>query len=156
MYKTQLAILGVLCVTLGILIGFQWYYNNQQQTPTPTSLSVTLPLTQLEIANTPALRAKGLMERTSICDSCGMLFVFDNEQVQSFWMKNTPLPLDMIFMDTNGNVNTIHRNTVPNQEFPTYSSTKPSKYVLEVPAGWSDKHNIKEQTIVNIYALQRQ
>jgi uncharacterized membrane protein (UPF0127 family) len=93
----------------------------------------------LEIAKTPQERSIGLMNRDSLCETCGMLFVFDFPAIQSFWMKNTKIPLDMIFLDETGKVITIHENTVPFQESPTYQSSKPAKYVLEVTGGWSQK-----------------
>jgi uncharacterized protein len=99
---------------------------------------ISLPQ-NLEIAKTPQERSIGLMNRDSLCETCGMLFVFDSPAIQSFWMKNTKIPLDMIFLDETGNVVTIHEKTTPFQESPSYQSTKPAKYVLEVNAGWTQK-----------------
>jgi uncharacterized membrane protein (UPF0127 family) len=96
----------------------------------------------LEIAKTTQERSIGLMNRDSLCDTCGMLFVFDSSAIQSFWMKNTKIPLDMVFLDETGKVVTIHQKTTPFQESPSYQSTKPAKYVLEVNSGWSQQFSL--------------
>ncbi len=144
-----LCIIVSLLATASLLITYPPF----QQSSQIESKAIVLQFSQLEIANTPELRAKGLMGRASLCDTCGMLFIFDTEQIQSFWMKDTPTSLDMIFLDKKGKIVTIHQNTVPYQENPTYSSTSPAMYVLEVPADWVNKNNISEQQILNISAL---
>ena len=68
---------------------------------------------RVEIADTPEERAKGLMYRDSMSSGAGMLFVFDHPRPVSFWMKNTLIPLDMIFLDAQGVVRTVHSNAVP-------------------------------------------
>jgi hypothetical protein len=67
--------------------------------------------------------------------------LFDNEEVRAFWMKNTVLSLDMIFVNARSEIVTIHKYTTPYSE-ETYMSTKPAKYVLEVNAGYADKQKI--------------
>ena len=95
----------------------------------------------LEVADTPEERARGLMYRNSLAEDSGMLFIFDQDANQSFWMKNTLIPLDMLFIARDGTVVGIHANATP---LSTANITvgKPSRYVLEVPGGWAERHGI--------------
>ena len=72
----------------------------------------------IELADDPAERAEGLMFRDSLPQSAGMLFVYERTQPLSFWMKNTEIPLDMIFIDAAGVVQHIHANAVPHDLTP--------------------------------------
>lgn len=96
---------------------------------------------KVEVADTPDARAHGLMYRRDLAADAGMLFVFPNESDQQFWMKNTPLPLDMIFIDTARTIVGVVADTKP---FSTQARGvgKPSRYVLEVHAGFCAKHGI--------------
>jgi uncharacterized membrane protein (UPF0127 family) len=67
----------------------------------------------IEVADDSAERAQGLMNRASLPSSAGMLFIYEAPQHASFWMKNTLIPLDMIFVDPTGTVTRIHENAVP-------------------------------------------
>lgn len=96
----------------------------------------------IEIANTDSKRALGLMFREEMKENQGMLFVFDNEDYRSFWMKNTILPLDMIFVSADFRIVNIRKHTKPYDQS-QYTSTKPAKYVVEVNAGFTDKYKIK-------------
>lgn len=89
----------------------------------------------VEIAATSEEHAKGLMGRSELCDNCGMLFIFDDEEYRTFWMKNTKIPLSIAFIDSNGIINDI-QDMIPYQTFPTYSSKYPAKFALEVNQGW--------------------
>jgi hypothetical protein len=90
---------------------------------------------QLEIANTPESRSRGLMFRRELPDGRGMLFDFGARETEiSMWMKNTYIPLDMIFIRADGRIRHIAENTTPHSEA-TISSGGPVKGVLEVIAG---------------------
>ncbi|MCK9612181.1 MAG: DUF192 domain-containing protein [Bacteroidales bacterium] len=97
----------------------------------------------IEIVQSEAERTQGLMFRKSMPDSCGMLFIFEDMQPLSFWMKNTHIPLDIIFIDNDFKIVSIAKNTVP---FSTTSipSGKEAMYALELNAGFCDKNGIKE------------
>ena len=90
----------------------------------------------VEVVDTDATRAQGLMYRQELADDAGMLFDFKQEQRVSFWMRNTFIPLDMIFVDAKGVVKNIHVNARPHD--PTgIPSDGPVQYVLEIPGGRS-------------------
>jgi uncharacterized membrane protein (UPF0127 family) len=97
---------------------------------------------QIEVADNASKISQGLMYRERLGENQGMLFIFPDSEPRAFWMKNTILPLDMIFADSNGNIVTIQEHTIPlSQE--SYISEIPAKYVVEVNAGYANAHNIK-------------
>jgi uncharacterized membrane protein (UPF0127 family) len=95
----------------------------------------------IEIADNDYERQLGLMNRESMGEMQGMLFIFPFERLQSFWMLNTLFSLDIIFINSNKEIVTIHKNTTPLSQ-QSYPSTEPAQYVLEVNAGFCDIHNI--------------
>ena len=97
----------------------------------------------VEIADTPDKRETGLMFRDKMEQSQGMLFVFPNEEPQSFWMHNTVLPLDIIYVNSKMEIVKIAKSAKPYDDT-SLPSVKPAQYVVEVNAGFSDKYNLKE------------
>lgn len=97
---------------------------------------------QVEIADTQAAREQGLMNRTSMPQDHGMLFVFDYQANVSFWMKDTLIPLDMVFLDSNGRIVDIYKNATPLSE-DIYRAKSPSKYVIELNGGYCDMYGIR-------------
>jgi uncharacterized membrane protein (UPF0127 family) len=95
----------------------------------------------VEVADTQAERSLGLMNRTSLPSAAGMLFVFDAPQRASFWMKNTLIPLDMIFADSAGRVTRVHSNAVPQDETPIDGGAGVAT-VLEINGGLADRLGI--------------
>ena len=95
----------------------------------------------VELAQDESKRQLGLMYRDKLAENQGMLFVFEGDEDRSFWMKNTVLSLDIIFVNGKNQIVTIHKNTTPYSE-QSYASTKPAQYVVEVNAGYTDKHKI--------------
>lgn len=89
---------------------------------------------QVEFVDTDATRARGLMHRKSLAPDRGMLFDFKTERPVAFWMKNTLIPLDMIFIRADGRILSIARNTTPLSEAPVPSGG-PVRSVLEIPGG---------------------
>lgn len=96
-----------------------------------------------EAAVTQQAQETGLMNRNSLASDRGMLFIFSSERDLNFWMKNTLIPLDIIFLDHNFKVVSIAQNTTPNQTTPTYESGAPAQYALEVNAGWTNLVNLQ-------------
>ncbi len=101
----------------------------------------------VEIADTDKKRARGLMYRTQMNDDEGMLFLFPVKRKASMWMANTPMSLDMLFIDETGKIVQIVENTVPFSH-DEIRSDQSVKGVLELKAGISDKMGIKTGNIV--------
>lgn len=95
----------------------------------------------VEIADNEYEREKGLMYRHSLPDSAGMLFIFEQPKVLSFWMRNTYMPLDIIFADENKQIVTIQKNAEP-LSYGSIPSHGNAKYVVEVNGGFCDKFGI--------------
>jgi uncharacterized membrane protein (UPF0127 family) len=89
---------------------------------------------QVELADNPAAQEQGLQHRETLLENHGMLFIFPEERALTFWMKNTPLPLDLIFINSDFKIVGIIANTTPFSLAPLAIST-PSRYVLEINAG---------------------
>jgi uncharacterized membrane protein (UPF0127 family) len=94
-----------------------------------------------EIADTPSQRARGLMFRTQLSERHGMLFDFGRDQEIRMWMKNTLIPLDMIFIQSDGRIRRIEQNTEPGSLRPIASDGS-ARAVLEVRAGTSKKYGL--------------
>lgn len=92
----------------------------------------------VERAVTPEEQSRGLMFRKRLDQKKGMLFVFDREEIRSFWMRNTFIPLDMIFIDSSLTVVSVHRGAKPLDET-VIESRFPARYVLEVNAGRAEE-----------------
>ena len=88
----------------------------------------------VEVADTPEEQAQGLMFREDMAASAGMLFVFPQPKRARFWMKNTLIPLDMIFADAAGRVTAVHANAVPKDETPIDGGAGVT-FVLEINGG---------------------
>jgi uncharacterized protein len=97
----------------------------------------------VEIAETEEQRTQGLMGRTRMDERQGMLFIFPDEEYRSFWMVNTPLSLDIIYVNSDRKIVTIRRNTVPFSE-ESIPSSAPARFVIEVNAGFCDRNGIVE------------
>lgn len=102
---------------------------------------------KVEYAITPAEKAKGLMYRTSLPHNTGMLFIYQKPTLVTMWMKNTPLSLDMFFINKMGRIRFIEEKTQPNSTRQIHSGGQISA-VLELPAGSAENHGIKVGDLV--------
>lgn len=99
---------------------------------------------RVEIADDEAERARGLMYRRELADGTGMLFIYDTPRAVSFWMRNTYLPLDLVFLDKTGTIRHIHRGAVPLDETPIPGAAAGDpdprrQMILEIGAGEADR-----------------
>jgi len=104
-----------------------------------------------EVADTPERRAQGLMFRDSLPEDSGMLFIFETESLHPFWMKNTLIPLDMIWIDSELKI--VHiEYAVPctASECETYGPGSPSKYIIEVNGGFTGEHGVGVGDVITI------
>jgi uncharacterized membrane protein (UPF0127 family) len=109
--------------------------------------STVITKIDIEIADDDAKRERGLMYRKQMMLNQGMLFIFAEESLQSFWMKNTWLPLDILYLDAQKKIVRIHENVaiLSEQSIP---SDFPAKYVVEVNAGFCALYNIQTGNIM--------
>lgn len=143
--RLSVAVAVVLASMLGVVLAIAT--DGPQQLPFhDTPLVIETPsgtfAFQVEVADTSKTRSIGLMHRPAMPQNAGMLFDFETERMVSMWMKNTIIPLDMLFIDRFGGVVRVARNTVP---FSTASvlSGAPVRYVLELNAGVTDRLGIR-------------
>ena len=111
---------------------------------------------EIEIRDTKEERAKGLMNIEELDEKKGMLFVFDDSSIYSFWMKNTLIELDIIWINENLEIVWIAKNVNPCEEdpCPSYNPQENAKYVLEINAGLSEKYGVKIDDKVELKLLQ--
>ena len=100
----------------------------------------------VEVAKSPAERAKGLMERRQLGKDAGMLFIFEREDYHGFWMKNTLIPLSVAFMDREGKIAKI--TDMEPLTLETHDPPKPILYALEMNKGWFAANGIKVGDII--------
>ena len=105
---------------------------------------------RVELAKTPEEQAQGLMYRESLPENSGMLFLFPANDVHNFWMKNTMIPLDMIWMDAGGKVLFVSANTPPCKAdpCPDYGPRAPASSVLEIAGGKAAREGIKPGAVL--------
>ncbi len=129
-------------------------------TPQPTLPLATVTITTpsgpvqvtAEVADEPDEWSRGLAFRPSLAEGAGMLFVFNDERVRSFWMKDTLIPLDVMFMNDALTVVHIVEGAVPCEAdpCPLFSSGAPARYALEVNADFVQIHGIRVGAVVTI------
>ena len=116
------------------------FWENEEK----TKLTIENVEFEVEIAQTLAERTKGLADRTNLCSQCGMLFIFETDNYHAFWMKDTLIPLDIIWLDKNWQVVDFvafaqPQAGRPDEELPVYRPKTPARYVLELSGGTVEK-----------------
>ena len=107
----------------------------------------------VEYAETQEKRISGLMNRPMLPKSSGMLFIFPDEKIREFWMKDTLIPLEIIFIGTKGNINeiiTMQPCATDVLNCPVYTSKDPARFAIEVNAGFTERAKIIEGDILEI------
>lgn len=156
--RTLLSILLLASLSLGIAA----CANDSEKTASPSDASEkTIPFDvegkltilqesdslvtlDIEVAETDSARERGMMQRAGFpSPTSGMLFLFDQEEERSFWMANTPVALDLLFIDADSQIVTVAKYARPNSPDPI-PSNGPAQYVLETPAGFADSYGVLE------------
>ncbi|MDO8676089.1 MAG: DUF192 domain-containing protein [Candidatus Azambacteria bacterium] len=134
----------------GIIIYQQYLKFVEKNTLTIYTGAGTVKI-RVKYAITPEEQQEGLMNQSSLNKKSGMIFVFPEERNRGFWMKNVLIPLDVVFISSNGKINEITTLNLCSEEPCTvYNSKNPSKYVIEVNAGSIAKWKILEGDILEI------
>ena len=106
----------------------------------------------VELALTNEERQKGLMEKEILNDNDGMLFIFENEEIHEFWMKNMIISLDIIWINSDGEIVHIEKQVPPCEEnCVIYSPLLPAKYVLELNSGSAERLSIESGTEIQLF-----
>ncbi len=147
--------LTLLLFVIVLLVGGVWVISTETAKGTKTTqksqaiVKIKNSTVNVELANTPQARELGLMFRKSLKPDAGMLFIFPTESTHSFWMKNTEIPLDILWINADKRIFYIQRNAptcksldAAQKNCPMYIAEEPAKYVLEVNAGWVEKNNV--------------
>lgn len=108
---------------------------------------------EIEAAIDRNKQMQGLMYRSRMDEDKGMLFIYPNESMEAFWMKNTLIPLDIAFIDGKGQIDTIYRNAIPLDTTPLPSRRK-IQFVVETSGGYTNRHGIKEGDLIE-YKLDK-
>lgn len=146
-----LGLIGLLVLLIGGYLGYRGLHSQEGLTVgyfKSRDGKASQPL-YFELASSPAETEKGLMFRDSLPPNQGMLFQFAEEKERTFWMKNTRIPLDIIFLNKDYQVVSIHPNARVLSLEPI-SSTEPSKYVVELIAGAAQREGIAIGTRLEI------
>ncbi len=136
------AILILILITISLI-----YTRNKPSKLSTINLTLGNNTYSIELASSLLEKTKGLGGRTSLCSTCGMLFIYNSEGVYPFWMKDTLIPLDMLWLDSSGKIVAIHTAQpepgVSDFQLKNYSNSTPAKYVLEINALQSQKLNLR-------------
>lgn len=148
-----------LIAVLAILAGPSFGCADRVSDPVPPPVdypAVVAPdgsVIEVEVAGEPMRRARGLMYRSFLPDDRGMIFIFPEPGVETFWMKNTLIPLDMIWLDEDLEVVWIERDVPPCEAdpCPSYGSESVvSKFVLELAAGGAQRYGIVRGSVLKL------
>jgi hypothetical protein len=123
----------------GLILWLAPAWAQQPALPT-TKLNAGIHVIQAEVASTTATRSQGLMQRKSMAQGAGMLFLFDESAAHCMWMKNTLIPLSVAFIDERGEIVNI-ADMQPLDET-THCALRPARYALEMNQGWFKKRGI--------------
>lgn len=135
-----------------LLVGLFLWWSRQ---PDTIEVKLNNQVIWAEVAQTEMEKREGLMYREDLDEDVGMLFVYESPVPANFWMKNTLIPLDMIFIRPDKTINHIEKNAPPCPpevvDCPSYTSHELTQYVLEVNAGYAQKHGIEPADVAEFY-----
>ncbi len=156
MKRTVLLLLaGVLGVLLLAAVGLPSSAGPFERTRAELRTGKRVVLLDVELAQTEDQRARGLMRRRSLARNAGMLFLFDEQSRGGFWMKNTRIPLDILYLDEGGQVVSIHRMKPYDTKTNTVSA-RPAQYAIELNAGRAAEVGVIAGDVLQVPTTARQ
>jgi len=148
MPKTSQRIIIFLTLLPSFLFGFGEGAYSQGEGKAFVQLTIKGKKIRVEVARTEEEKSQGLMFRDKLGPDEGMLFIYEREDFLSFWMKNTPLPLSIAFLDHRGKIMDIQ--DMEPFDLRTHTSTRPALYALEMNKGWFKKNGVKVGDIIQM------
>lgn len=150
MLKTKLKIIVIFIMV--VFVVFVYYQKPETETKVIFIAGGQSVSVSVEVADEPGEWETGLMFRERLPENHGMLFVFPDERERRFWMKNTLIPLDMVFVSSNLTIIHIVENAQPCKKDPCriYGSNGNAQYVIEVNSGFCKKHKIRKGNTIEI------
>jgi uncharacterized protein len=145
---SQRIILFLLLLLPSFLLGFGERADSQGEGNRFVQLSIKGKKIRVEVARTEEEKSHGLMFKDKLGPDEGMLFIYEREEFLSFWMKNTPLPLSIAFIDPRGKIVDIQDMEPFNLR--THTSSRPALYALEMNQGWFQKNGIRVGDVVQM------
>lgn len=150
-------IISIILIALGIFIYFKFIKVNPNTTFENTKITIAADVYNIEIAKSAQQLSLGLGNRQSLCSKCGMIFVFPFEGVLPFWMKDTLIPLDIIWINSTNKIVSIQTATIETDkvdlQLHVYTNDEPAKYVIELNAGSAQKIGLKVGDSIDIPTL---
>lgn len=144
-----LAAIGILVLVYQKSSSIEETTSEIPEVPKPEPLPATI-----EVADTPEKRVQGLSGRTEVPDDYGMLFIFDVEGRNGFWMKDMQVPIDIIWISTEGTIVHIEHALSPDTYPQIFTPQYPARYVLETRAGYARAHKWDRGTILDLGAYK--
>ncbi len=144
MYLRDVAAVAAVVAVVAVLL----HAPNDRVSATFISEGEPVSTASLEIADTAEERRRGLMGREELCSSCGMVFVYPSSGERVFWMKNTSIGLDIMFLSEEGKILGIETAEppepgTPDKELERYRSDVPARYVIELPMGYAARNGVE-------------
>ena len=140
---------AVLLIAFVLAVGSVWLrssipFTQPALTPMERTISFGTTTIAVEVVDTPETMERGLSGRPSLEEGRGMLFVYSEDVFPRFWMKDMHFSLDILFLAHDGTIVALHHNVTP-QTYPQAFGTRvAARYVLEVPAGYTERHGLAE------------
>ena len=154
MKVTKYMIIATILIILGLFIYFKFVRVNPNTTFESTKINIGANTYSLEIAKNTSQLSLGLSNRQNLCPKCGMIFVFPFEGVLPFWMKDTLLPLDMIWLNSQNQIVSIQTASVETStsdfKLKIYKNDQAAKFVIELNAGTAKQINLKVGDTINL------
>ncbi len=140
-------------ITLCVVLLLSFFFNNKDTLPKEIKVNIKDYNYYLEIASTSQEKQIGLSNRESLCVNCGMLFIFPKQSIYTFWMKDTYIPLDIIWLDKDYKIVKIATVLETNSE-KKYSNKVKAKYVIELNANEVFKRDLEIGDVIQLPDLK--
>ncbi len=133
-------LLAFILIGLGYLV---FFVSGSLKDDSKIEMGLNSKTYQIEVVDTNAKKTKGLSDRESLCEECGMLFVYEKPGIYNFWMKDMNFPIDIIWLNESKEIVFIKEDLSPDTFPNSFGTNLKSQYVLEFNAGFAEEHGLK-------------